>query len=221
MTPSCCTFVVFIWLVAACPTLQGFTTPPLLLQRLEPSSWKLGIGSATATNSMSNMPEIKMGDNLEIAPASEGWISERVTLDVSKTIYTSTMKTPKDAYIALAEKGASNAKMPKSKIFHQSVLGGCYVGYGGLVSLCIAGGLAGIGAANPGIPKMAFAALFPVNLLLIVTTGAQLFTGNSAAVAAAKWEGAYRSTMARMERHFLLVSHVVFAAFPFLDDHQD
>ena len=79
--------------------------------------------------------------------------------------------------------------MPKSKIFHQSVLGKCYVGFGGLVSLCVAGGLAGIGAANPAIPKMTFAALFPVNLLMIVTTGGQLFTGNSAAVAAAKLEG--------------------------------
>ena len=79
--------------------------------------------------------------------------------------------------------------MPKSKIFHQSVLGGCYVGFGALLSLTIAGGLAGFGAANPGIPKMAFAALFPVNLLFIVTTGGQLFTGNSAAVTAARWEG--------------------------------
>jgi formate/nitrite transporter FocA (FNT family) len=33
-----------------------------------------------------------------------------------------------------------------------------------------------------------FAALFPVNLHLIVTTGGQLFTGNSATVAAAKFE---------------------------------
>lgn len=42
---------------------------------------------------------------------------------------------------------------------------------------------------NPGIEKMMFAALFPVNLLLIVTTGGQLFTGNSATVAAARYEG--------------------------------
>ena len=100
--------------------------------------------------------------------------SERLSLDISETIYTSSMKSPKDAYIAFAEKGASNAKMQKRKILHQSILGGCYVGFGGLLSLCIAGNLQGIGAANPGIPKMAFAALFPVNLLLIVTTGAQV-----------------------------------------------
>lgn len=115
--------------------------------------------------------------------------SERLSLDISKTTYSSLIKSPPDTYITFAEKGASNAHLPKRKILHQSILGGCYVGFGGLISLMIAGNLGGISAANPGIAKMAFAALFPVNLLLIVTTSAQLFTGNSATVAAAKYEG--------------------------------
>jgi len=115
--------------------------------------------------------------------------SERISLDISKTTYTSTVKSAPDAYITFAEKGASNAHLPKRKIFHQSVLGGCYVGFGGLISLMISGNLGGLSAANPGVAKMAFAALFPVNLLLIVSTQGQLFTGNSATVAAAKYEG--------------------------------
>ena len=115
--------------------------------------------------------------------------SERYSLDISKTTYSSLMKSPKDSFIALAEKGASNAKMAKIKILHQSILGGCYVGFGGLLSLSVAGNLGGIGAMSPGLARMTFAALFPVNLLLIVTTGGQLFTGNSCSVAAAKWEG--------------------------------
>ena len=115
--------------------------------------------------------------------------TERLSLDISKTTYTQLVKSPPDAYISFAEKGASNAHLPKRKIFHQSILGGCYVGFGGLISLAIAGNLGGMSAANPGIAKMAFAALFPVNLLLIVSTSGQLFTGNSATVAAAKFEG--------------------------------
>jgi formate/nitrite transporter len=111
-----------------------------------------------------------------------------LSLDLSKTINTSSLKTPKDSYIAFAEKGAANAKLAKRKILHQSILGGCYVGFGGLLSLCVAGNIPGIGADNPGLVRMAFAALFPVNLLLIVTTGGQLFTGNSATVAAAYYE---------------------------------
>lgn len=88
------------------------------------------------------------------------------------------MKAPKDAFRAFAERGASNAKMSKRKILHQSILGGSYVGFGGLLSLCIAGNLGGFAATNPGVVKMAFAALFPVNLLLIVTTGANYNADN-------------------------------------------
>jgi len=115
--------------------------------------------------------------------------SERAALDIAKTQYSSSMKSPQDAYLAFVEKGAANAKMSKRKIFHQALLGGAYVGYGALLSLSIAGNIGGIGAANPGLVKMAFAALFPVNLLLVLTTGGQLFTGNSATVAAARFEG--------------------------------
>ena len=41
--------------------------------------------------------------------------SERAALNIAQTTYHSTMKSPKDAYIAFAEKGASNAKMDKRK----------------------------------------------------------------------------------------------------------
>jgi len=115
--------------------------------------------------------------------------SERRSLDISKTTYSSLVKSPKDAYIAFAEKGMSNAKMHWLKILHQSILGGAYVGFGGLLALSVAGNISGIGFTNPGLVKMTFAALFPVNLLLIVMTGGQLFTGNSSTVAAAKLEG--------------------------------
>jgi hypothetical protein len=64
---------------------------------------------------------------------------ELLNLDLSKTIYISSMKSPKDAYVAFAEKGKANAKMAKRKIFHQSILGGCYVGFGALLSLSVAG----------------------------------------------------------------------------------
>ena len=165
---------------------SAFTAPPQLSTPKLASNFRLkSTANGSAPPAQADVGHLEV----EAAPASEGWRSERVSLDISKTIYTSSIKTPKDSYIAFAEKGAANAKMPKTKILHQSILGGCYVGFGGLLSLSIAGALGGIGAANPGIPKMAFAALFPVNLLLIVTTGGQLFTGNSAAVAAAKFEG--------------------------------
>jgi formate transporter len=75
------------------------------------------------------------------------------------------------------------------KIFHQSVMGGAYVGFGGLLALSVAGNMSGTLFSNPGLVKMTFAALFPVNLLLIIMTGGQLFTGNSGTCTAARYEG--------------------------------
>lgn len=91
--------------------------------------------------------------------------------------------------IQFAEKGKSNADMHWAKILHQSIMGGAYVGFGGLLALSVAGNMKGVVFSNPGLVKFTFAALFPVNLLLIVMTGGQLFTGNSATCSAAKWEG--------------------------------
>jgi formate/nitrite transporter len=100
-----------------------------------------------------------------------------------------TVKTPKETYMGMAEKGRDNAKMSWEKIMHQSIMGGCYVGFGGLLSTMVAGGAGGVAKENPGLQKFIFAALFPVNLLLILMSGGQLFTGNSAAVPAALYEG--------------------------------
>ena len=97
-----------------------------------------------------------------------------------------TVKTPQEAYMGMAAKGAANAKMSLPKVLHQSIMGGCYVGMGGLLSTVVAGNCPGIPA---GMKKFIFAALFPVNLLLILMSGGQLFTGNSAAVPAAVFEG--------------------------------
>lgn len=115
--------------------------------------------------------------------------SEYANLDIGKTQYTTSVKAPRDTYFAFVEKGQANAQLSKLDIFFQSVLGGAYVGFGCLLSLIVAGNCGGIAAQNPGIIKLIFAALFPVNLILVLTTGAQLFSGNSATAPAAYLEG--------------------------------
>ena len=92
-------------------------------------------------------------------------------------------------YQVMVSKGVSNAKTSALKVFIASALGGAYVGMGGMLSLAIAGNIPGIAATNPGLVKMTFAALFPVNLLMVLLTGGQLFTGNTAAMAASCFEG--------------------------------
>ena len=46
-----------------------------------------------------------------------------------------------------------------------------------------------VGDVSPGVQKLVFGLLFPIALLNIVATGSQLFTGNTASVAAALYEG--------------------------------
>ena len=73
-------------------------------------------------------------EDQELASEENQSQHEFASLDISQTTYTTMMKSPKDAYVSFAEKGAANANLPKRKIFHQSVLGGCYVGFGGLLA---------------------------------------------------------------------------------------
>ena len=100
----------------------------------------------------------------------------------------SLIHSPSEAFQILADKGKANAKMSNIKTLVSAMLGGAYVGMGGMVSLAISGNMMGIGATNPGLPRLVFALLFPVNLLLVLQCGGQLFTGNTATMAAAVCE---------------------------------
>ena len=46
---------------------------------------------------------------------------------------------PKDAYFKIVEKGEQAANAPTIKVFHQAFVGGCYIGFGGLLSMVIGG----------------------------------------------------------------------------------
>lgn len=116
-------------------------------------------------------------------------------LDLSKV---SNLQTPAEAFESLVQKGEYNAAASNVKTLFSSVLGGCYVGMGAMVSLAVAGNAPGLAEADPGLQKLLFGALFPVNLLLALQCGGQLFTGNTANMMAAVCEGrANLSDMAR------------------------
>jgi formate/nitrite transporter len=110
------------------------------------------------------------------------------------------VKTPKETYEALVDKGVANANMPFWKLMHSSIMGGAYVGMAGLLSLTVAGNLGP--EATLGVQRFIFAALFPVNLLLVLQSGCQLYTGNTATVSAAFLEGKVK--IKEMMRSFFL-----------------
>ncbi|CAK0870418.1 unnamed protein product [Prorocentrum cordatum] len=101
----------------------------------------------------------------------------------------SIVKTPKDAFMGMVDKGVSMGGDSSIKIFHQSFYAGCYIGFGGMLSMVVAGGLDSAAQDNPTIQTFVFAALFPVNLLLILLSGGVLITGTAATVPAAVFEG--------------------------------
>lgn len=100
---------------------------------------------------------------------------------------------PKDTYFTMVLKGEETAKTPLPKMFHQSLVAGVYVGFGGLCSMAIGGQLPG---ADPGTQQFVIAALFPITLVLILLTGGSLFTANLATMPAAVFEGKVRWTHA-------------------------
>lgn len=140
--------------------------------------------SASALHAYPSFDEAGSQPSLSVSPPQ----TQQAAAPIAPTAPTPMLKGPKEAYDAFADKGMQNAKKSNTQIMHQAILGGAYVGFAGLLSLIVAGNLPGVAQANPGLVKMAFAALFPCNLLFITTTGGQLFTGNSATVAAARYE---------------------------------
>eukprot|EP01025_Chloroclados_australasicus_P013130 TRINITY_DN1623_c0_g5_i1.p2 TRINITY_DN1623_c0_g5~~TRINITY_DN1623_c0_g5_i1.p2 ORF type:complete len:327 (-),score=46.49 TRINITY_DN1623_c0_g5_i1:398-1378(-) len=97
---------------------------------------------------------------------------------------------PPKAYQAVVGLGAGKASLPAWKIFHLGLLAGAYIGLGGLLAMTVGGNLPGVAASNPGIQKMVLGAFgLPFGLLMVLVCGAELFTGNTALVTAAMYEG--------------------------------
>lgn len=109
------------------------------------------------------------------------------------------VQTPCETFQTLVAKGEANAKMSGLKTLHSSFMGGCYVGMSGLLSLVIAGNLF---PGNMTAQVVVFASLFPINLLLVLQSGGQLFTGNTASMSMAYFEG--KTTLDQVGRNWVL-----------------
>ncbi len=82
-----------------------------------------------------------------------------------------------------AAHGAGLAKAngrPIGKLIAGSILAGSYIALGGLLSVIIGYGFPEVSAGNPGLQKLLSGLVFPIGLMLVVTLGADLFTGNNA-----------------------------------------
>lgn len=88
---------------------------------------------------------------------------------------------PKEITSNFAASAIHKSNLSLYKFIIIAILGGAFIAFGGLLSVMVAGGSPGIGASNPGLIKFMAGALFPVGLIMVSITGADLFTSDCAA----------------------------------------
>lgn len=87
---------------------------------------------------------------------------------------------PKETTFNFAASADKKKNLSLTKFGILSILGGAFIAFGGLLSIMVSGGMTGIGATNPGLVKFVAGALFPIGLIMVSITGADLFTSNCA-----------------------------------------
>ena len=88
--------------------------------------------------------------------------------------------SPAEAANAFRLAALDKCKRPIAEFALMAILGGAFIAFGGLLSVMVAGGMPSVAIANPGIVKFVAGALFPVGLIMVSITGADLFTSNCA-----------------------------------------
>ena len=89
--------------------------------------------------------------------------------------------SPKEITSNFAVSATCKKDLPLPRFMLIAILGGAFIAFGGLLSVMVAGGMPGIGESNPGLIKFIAGALFPIGLIMVSITGADLFTSDCAA----------------------------------------
>ena len=110
-------------------------------------------------------------------------------VSIASEVSVTSVVPPAGIYERAAIMGAYKAALPWWKIVLLGVLAGCYVALGAGLLLTVGPNCTGIAASNPGLAKYITGAIgFPYALLIILTCGSELFTGNTALVTVAVHE---------------------------------
>jgi len=88
--------------------------------------------------------------------------------------------TPTEVVDYAERSSLASASMDGSRFTLRAVLGGAFLGLGGLLSTVVAGGATGIAESDPGLQKLIAGAVFPLGFIAVVLTGAELFTSSTA-----------------------------------------
>ena len=137
------------------------------------------------TNALANKNDALRVGPLQMVSSGGGSSSPTSTSTIAATL-----KTPAALYEGAVAAGAAKAQAPAGKIFKLGVVAGCHIAFGAYLALTVGGACPGIAADNPGLQKLIFGAIgLPTGLIMVLVTGAELFTGNTALVTGAYMEG--------------------------------
>lgn len=89
----------------------------------------------------------------------------------------SSCATPAELVALASAAGVGKARQNYVRMFLLACAAGAFIGVGGMCSVTVGKGLP---SADAGLQRFAFGAVFPVGLVLVVLTGAELITGNFA-----------------------------------------
>ncbi len=109
-----------------------------------------------------------------------------------------TMKNQAQILECALAAGTAKAALPWRRTLALAMLAGAFIALGGLLSL-----IAGSAAEAPASKRLLSGAVFPIGLILIVTLGGELFTGNNAVLMPAL--AAKRTSMTRVLTNWTLV----------------
>lgn len=88
--------------------------------------------------------------------------------------------SPKEIVQIVNKTAETKSKTSAKKTFVLALLAGGYIAMGSFLAIIVGGGLPEMQAANPGLQKFIFGAVFPLGLIMVAIAGADLFTGNTA-----------------------------------------
>lgn len=88
--------------------------------------------------------------------------------------------TPCEIAQKFCSTGIEKSNIQTKKLIILSIIGGIFIGLGGLLTIVVAGGMPETYANNPGLIKFISGALFPVGLIMVSVAGADLFTSDCA-----------------------------------------
>lgn len=100
------------------------------------------------------------------------------------------LKPPPSLYNGFVEVGVKKAAVPAFKTLIAGVVAGCHIAFGAYLVLSVGANLPGLAQSNPGLQKIISGAFgLPFGLMMVLVCGGELFTGNTAVLPAAWFEG--------------------------------